>query len=68
MDEKFTYKLQDNILFLNVEGDYSAQEFLDLLKIALNDSRKKGDVLYFYSYSESMPVTLELKNVPGDPW
>jgi hypothetical protein len=37
MDTKLTYRLQDNILFLIAEGDYSAKEFLELLKEALND-------------------------------
>jgi len=39
MDTKLTYRLQDNILFLIAEGDYSAKEFLELLKDALNDPR-----------------------------
>jgi hypothetical protein len=39
MDTKLIYRLQDNILFLIAEGNYSAREFLELLKDALNDPR-----------------------------
>jgi hypothetical protein len=39
MDTKLIYRLQDNLLFLIAEGDYSAREFLELLKDALNDPR-----------------------------
>jgi len=38
MDGKLTYELQDNILYLKAKGDYSAQEFIELWKNALNDS------------------------------
>jgi hypothetical protein len=38
MLKKLTYSIKDKIIFLKVEGSYSAIEFLDVLKRALNDS------------------------------
>jgi hypothetical protein len=37
MSEKLIYWFKDNILNLKTEGDYSAKDFLELLKKALND-------------------------------
>jgi hypothetical protein len=39
MNKRLTYNIENNVLFLFTKGDYSAQEFIDLLKTALNDSR-----------------------------
>ncbi|MFC1535253.1 hypothetical protein ACFL7M_18040 [Thermodesulfobacteriota bacterium] len=49
------YRIQDNILFLKAESDYSAEEFLDLLKKALNDPGipKRFTILIDARFSEA---------------